>query len=221
MLLSPSLASTVCCAEWMKDPYILEMTASEPLSLEEEYAMQGSWRDDSRKCTFIVLASTALYRYVRGYDAVDGDEDDEVVRMIGDVNLFLNDRDDDMSVAEIEVMIAEHDFRRKGCATKALQLLMHYAHNTLGIMRFYAKISESNVDSINLFRDRLHYREVNYVGAFGEYEYEFLVTAGDNDDDATAKVRALVNSDYAYGRAAPYEGDDSDWESAPSTRSNE
>lgn len=32
-----------------------EMTASEPLSLPEEYDMQQSWREDAAKCTFIVL----------------------------------------------------------------------------------------------------------------------------------------------------------------------
>ena len=28
------------------DPYLIEMTASEPLTLEEEYDMQQQWRDD-------------------------------------------------------------------------------------------------------------------------------------------------------------------------------
>ena len=32
---------------WMQDPWLREMTASEPLSLDEEYAMQASWRDDA------------------------------------------------------------------------------------------------------------------------------------------------------------------------------
>lgn len=32
--------------EWMKDPYLQEMTASEPLTLDEEYAMQKSWLED-------------------------------------------------------------------------------------------------------------------------------------------------------------------------------
>ena len=32
--------------EWMKDPYLLAMTASEPLSLQEEYEMQNKWTFD-------------------------------------------------------------------------------------------------------------------------------------------------------------------------------
>ena len=42
--------------EWMKDPSMLEATGSEPLSIQEEYEMQESWRDDKEKCTFIVLS---------------------------------------------------------------------------------------------------------------------------------------------------------------------
>lgn len=32
----------------MKNPFLQEMTASEPLSLEEEYEMQQSWHQDDK-----------------------------------------------------------------------------------------------------------------------------------------------------------------------------
>ena len=44
----------------MQDPILLESTASEPLSMEDEIRMQQEWRDDERKCTFIILARDLL-----------------------------------------------------------------------------------------------------------------------------------------------------------------
>lgn len=33
--------------EWMKSEELRRLTASEPLTLEQEYAMQRSWREDA------------------------------------------------------------------------------------------------------------------------------------------------------------------------------
>lgn len=40
--------------EWMKSPFLQEMTASEPLTLEEEYAMQKSWHEDEESKLYIL-----------------------------------------------------------------------------------------------------------------------------------------------------------------------
>ena len=44
----------------MQDTELLEATSSEPLSYEEEIRMQQEWRDDEKKCTFIILARDLL-----------------------------------------------------------------------------------------------------------------------------------------------------------------
>ena len=126
---------------WMQDPSLLEATASEPLSLEEEYDMQKLWRHDVKKCTFIVLSKRFQL----------DDNNLELDRMAGDVNIFLNDHDDKYN-AEIEIMIAEPRYRRCGMATEALKLMMFYGTTQLKITRFFAKINRKNSGSIALFR---------------------------------------------------------------------
>lgn len=46
--------------------------------------------------------------------------------MIGDVNIFFNDPDDDPTFGEIEVMIAEADYRKTGRGREALRIMMGY-----------------------------------------------------------------------------------------------
>jgi RimJ/RimL family protein N-acetyltransferase len=131
---------------WMKDPYLQEMTASEPLSEEEEYEMQESWRDDPTKCTFIVLdRETTLSA------GTNNESDVELTAMAGDVNMFFNDRDFS-SVAELEIMIAEEKFRKTGLGREAVYLMMHYGVTVLGITKFFVKINETNLTSLNMFK---------------------------------------------------------------------
>jgi len=118
----------------MQSSALLEATASEPLSLEEEYTMQRSWRDDPKKCTFIIHAQ----------------DKNGTLCMVGDTNLFFNDHEDPFT-AEIEIMIAEPTFRRRGIATKALKSMMAYGHLVLGVARFVAKIGYANSSSLALF----------------------------------------------------------------------
>ncbi len=46
--------------------------------------------------------------------------------MVGDVNIFFNDPDSDATFGEIEVMIAEPDYRRTGRGKEALEIMMAY-----------------------------------------------------------------------------------------------
>lgn len=221
--------------KWMKSPFLLEMTGSEPLSLEEEIKMQLSWRDDKDKCTFIVLARSECSSCKKiieldtqriegeeeqqenqceeedGFDEMDftlfgiddisntSNDDVDFVNaslnaMIGDVNLFLSEIEEDYEEedqeknkhnektetdekkrdvqAELDVMIAEESFRREGMGKEASLMMMLYGAKTLGIRRFIVKIKEDNVASRALF-ERLGFHECNYAACFKEYELQF------------------------------------------------
>ncbi|KAI1174010.1 acetyltransferase domain-containing protein [Nemania sp. FL0916] len=84
--------------EWMQDEVLREATASDPLTLEEEYENQQSWRTAHDKLTFIVCqrANNGATRDINASETtssappvVYAGEDDAPCRMVGDVNLFL------------------------------------------------------------------------------------------------------------------------------------
>ncbi|CAE6520600.1 unnamed protein product [Rhizoctonia solani] len=160
--------------KWMQDPELLELTASEPLSFEEEMDMQRKWRDDADKLTFIILARTAPNPATTDPDAI------RELPMIGDVNLFLKDTetdDGDRKEAEVEIMIAERGYRRKGLAFEALQMFLSYTTRrdqdvpglALDPYQLVVRIGGSNAPSRELFK-RLGFVVSKEVAVFDEVE---------------------------------------------------
>ncbi|ESR60970.1 N-acetyltransferase domain-containing protein [Citrus sinensis] len=145
--------------QWMQDPFLLETTASEPLTLEQEYQMHLSWCQDPLKKTFIVLDKDLVEgTFVHG--------DPHVEAMVGDVNIYMNDLDN-LELAEVEIMIAEPKSRGKGLAKDAVLMMMAYAVENFGIHVFRAKIGESNGASLRLFQ-KLGFEDISYSEIFKE-----------------------------------------------------
>ncbi|NXX44982.1 NAT9 acetyltransferase, partial [Tricholaema leucomelas] len=147
--------------EWMQSEELQRLTASEPLSLEQEYEMQRSWREDTDKCTFIVLDRERWH----------GQDQD---CMVGDVNLFLTNPEDP-TLAEVEIMIAEPGYRGRGFGKEATLMMMSYGVRNLGITKFEAKIGQENEASICMFK-KLHFKEVAANRVFQEVTLRLDVT---------------------------------------------
>lgn len=124
----------------MQDKDLQEATASEPLSMDEEYAMQQSWRNDHDKLTFIVcqpLDSSSSPTEAARTTLARAKIDDAPDRMIGDINLFLfppdsEEMEEDVAalggsvVGEVELMIANKDLQQKGYGRAALLTFLDY-----------------------------------------------------------------------------------------------
>ncbi|PIN17528.1 putative phosphoglucosamine acetyltransferase [Handroanthus impetiginosus] len=159
--------------QWMQDPAILQATASEPLTLDQEYDMQISWVQDPLKQTFIVLDKELV---VGGF--VHGEP--HIEAMVGDVNIFMNDMDDPR-MAEVEIMIAEQRSRGKGLAKESVLLMMAFAIENFGIHVFHAKIGESNEASLNLFQ-KLGFKKISHSEIFKEITLELPITESKGEE---------------------------------------
>ncbi|KAF8414214.1 hypothetical protein HHK36_002214 [Tetracentron sinense] len=152
--------------QWMQEPALLQATGSEPLTLEQEYEMQLSWTQDPNKQTFIVLDKQMVVG-----DFVHGDP--HVEAMVGDVNIYMNDLDDSQ-MAEIEIMIAEPKSRGKGLGKESVLMMMAFAVENFRIHTFRAKIGDSNIASLDMFR-KLGFEDASYSEIFKEATLEFPV----------------------------------------------
>ncbi|KAF9069982.1 GNAT domain-containing protein [Rhodocollybia butyracea] len=120
---------------WMEDEELRRLTASEPLTLEQEYEMQQKWQTDEDKLTFIIVAREADVYIPDSTQVAPTDPRVSSLPMVGDVNIFFsgNVGTSDVTIsgdqefsAEAEIMIAESSCRRRGYATEALRLVFQY-----------------------------------------------------------------------------------------------
>lgn len=181
---------------WMQDPDLQSATASEPLTLEEEYAMQRIWRTDRDKLTFIVCLPISS---TEGVEALEAGQCDSSDRMIGDINLFLFDNEDEENpsesngsvlssgiVGEIELMIARKDLHRQGYGRATLlafttyvlsswdQLAKEYSGNSTPPLAYLrVKINQDNHRSIALFQSVGFAMIGEGPNYFGEVELRF------------------------------------------------
>ncbi|KAJ4414539.1 hypothetical protein N0V85_003100 [Neurospora sp. IMI 360204] len=132
--------------QWMEDPAIQEATASERLTLEEEYENQQSWRSSHDKLTFIICQPVVTPGSAA--PSVHVGQVDSPQKMIGDVNLFLYPNDDDeedqavddwfQCIGEVDIMIAAHDHRGQGLGRAVVSGFLQYiSRNLEGILREY------------------------------------------------------------------------------------
>ncbi|KAH9997951.1 acyl-CoA N-acyltransferase [Russula vinacea] len=155
---------------WMQSAELRELTASEELTLEQEYAMQRSWQEDDDSATYIHRSRASAEPTPSDADLTN--EDIKALPMIGDVNLFFkNPREDPEFEVECEVMIAEPMYRGQRRAHAALVLLLSYACDKLGVRKesFVARIGSANTRSIALFAS-LGFEVVRTVSVFDQVE---------------------------------------------------
>lgn len=146
---------------WMQNEELQELTASEPLNLEEEYSMQKSWREDDDKCTFLILDKAEFEK-----------NGDEISALIGDTNIFLqSDKEDDTLTGEIEIMIAEQVARGKRCGWESTLLMLLFGIQKLQIQRYRAITKNTNAKAIQMFT-KIGFKEVKQVPIFKEITFE-------------------------------------------------
>ncbi|KEG07977.1 putative N-acetyltransferase [Trypanosoma grayi] len=86
--------------QWMCDPELLQFTASEPLTLEEEYENQREWLCAEDKLTFILLAPLTMILDKQTIEEVLADSSEKDVDE--SISFLCDDGDDDVGGDKID-----------------------------------------------------------------------------------------------------------------------
>ncbi|KAH8887433.1 hypothetical protein GQ53DRAFT_749914 [Thozetella sp. PMI_491] len=147
---------------WMEDPAIQEATASERLTVEEEYENQESWRASHDKLTFIICQPLSTDATSTSPPSVTAGVVDAPEKMVGDINFFLYPDDDEVDetadvppsdtgapsprlcIGEVDIMIAEPQDRGRGLGKATVSAFLHYIlKNIAGILQEYQLDAET------------------------------------------------------------------------------
>ena len=207
----------------MQDEELRRLTASDLLTIEEEYDMQHSWRVDNDKLTFIVCTHpdelTSLYAQTLRRGVSPGYQD-APHRMIGDINLFLSDDDEQTDeqadavtaqprsvIGELMIMIARSTEHRKGLARETMQAFLSYIRaEQANICREYAggdgavlkylrvRITHDNERSIKLFEYLGFKKTCDEPNVFGEFELRAPIELNSLPSDVEKQEIGLESS---------------------------
>lgn len=232
---------------WARPSTVQDMriaTASERLTLEEEFEMQRKWREDGDKLTFIVARAPPARRDPDGGDQspttsaasavatnsrsrrIIATVDDARDRIIGDVNLFLADEDEDYNeeedvlggprriAGEVELMVADRLNQGRGYGRTALLMFLHYVvthrqqvvaarrgteEGDCELTSLRVKINKDNLKSLKLFEHTGFVKTSQKPNYFGEYE---LVL--DDLDSVLTEIEEMAR-EYDIGGVAELE----------------
>eukprot|EP00835_Amoeboradix_gromovi_P006964 NODE_963_length_2727_cov_0.218798.p2 type:complete len:206 gc:universal NODE_963_length_2727_cov_0.218798:1950-2567(+) len=143
--------------EWMKSPELQLQTKSDPLSLSQEYEMQEKWSVDEDKITFIIFENKTMIGDVNLFKVPQF----EVDNLIEKFNLPFD------QYGELEIMIAEKNYRGKGHAQNSIRMMMKYAKN-VGYNKFITRIGCDNKRSLKFFQ-QLGFKLLDKCTIFKEY----------------------------------------------------